>query len=110
MTGLTWAPGFHPTEMSIIFVREANGVYMLNTQNWHISNLINFSEGSAKHPDLSLLEIVDSFDHKLIVYTLDKKDKVLVKRSYSHLLKFCLQTASIRASCFRADFLRKRLE
>ena len=96
--------------MSIIFVREPNGVHMINTQTWHISTLINTSDGSAKFPDLSLLEVEESDDHQLIVYTLDKKDKELVKRSYSHLLKYCLQTASIRASCFKNESLRKRLD
>lgn len=31
VTGLHWAPNYHPTELSIVFIRETNGVHMLNT-------------------------------------------------------------------------------
>ena len=55
VTGMQLVPGFHPRENSILFIREPNGVYMVNTQTWHISTLINISDGSAKFPDLSLL-------------------------------------------------------
>ena len=83
---------------------------MVNTQTWHISTLINISEGSAKFPDLHLLQVVSGDDHSLILYTMDKSDKVLIKRTYSHMLKYCLQTASIRASCSRPEVLHRRLE
>ena len=58
-TGIQWAPGFHPTEMSIVFLRDSQGVHMLNTQTWHVSTLINMAEGAAKFPDLSLLRVVE---------------------------------------------------
>ena len=109
-TGLQWAPSFHPTELSIVFIRDPNGVHMLNTQTWHSQTLINVSDGSAKFPDLSLLEIADGSDHTLMIYTVDKTDKILIKRTYSHMLKYCLQTASIRANCFKPEALRKRIE
>lgn len=109
-TGLQWAPSFHPMEMSIVFVRGINGVHMLNTQTWHISTLIYMSDGSAKFPDLQLLDVAEGEDHSLVVLTMDKQDKLLVKRTYSHMLKFCLQTASIRSSCFKAEAIKKRLE
>ena len=63
---------------------------MVNTQTWHISNLINVSDGSAKFPDLNLLQVVSGEDHSLVVLTMDKADKVLIKRVYSHMLKYCL--------------------
>ena len=83
---------------------------MVNTQTWHISTLINVSDGSAKFPDLQLLQVVAGEDHSLVLYTMDKADKVLIKRTYSHMLKYCLQTASIRASCSRPESLTRRLE
>ena len=110
VTGLQLVPGFHPRENSIMFIREPNGVHMVNTQTWHISTLINISDGSAKFPDLSLLQVVKGEDHSLVLLTMDKADKVLIKRTYSHMLKFCLQTASLRASCFKPEFLTRRLE
>ena len=109
-TGLTWAPNFHTRELSVVFLRDTSGVHMINTQTWNIQTLINISDGSAKFPDLSLLEVVEGDDHQLIVYTIDKNDKFLIKRSYSHILKYCLQTASLRTNCFKPGNLSKRLE
>ena len=102
-TGLEWVPGFHPTEMSFIWVRGTNGVHLLNTQTWHITTLISITHGSASYPDLSLLALAAGEDHKLEVFTVNKKDKQLVKRSYSYMLKYCLQTASIRATGSKPD-------
>lgn len=110
VTGVQMVPGFHPRENSIIFIREPNGVHMVNSQTWHISTLINVSDGSAKFPDLSLLQVVAGDDHQLVVYTLDKADKVLIKRTYSHILKYCLQTASLRSSMSKPENLTRRLE
>ena len=70
-TGLQWAPGYHPREMSVIFVRGTNGVHMVNTQTWHITTLVNLHDGGAKFPDLSLLQIEAGEDHRLVVYTCD---------------------------------------
>lgn len=109
-TGLEWVPDYHPTELSFIWVRGTNGVHLLNTQTWHITTLISIAEGSASYPDLSMLAVTASDDHKLEVFTVNKKDKLLVKRSYSYMLKYCLQTASIRASNSKPDALRRRLE
>ena len=110
VTGMQLVPDFHPRENSILFIREPNGVYMVNTQTWYISKLINIADGSAKFPDLSLLQVVAGEDHSLVMLTMDKADKVLVKRTYSHMLKYCLQTASLRASCARPEQLTRRLE
>jgi len=55
VTGMQIVPEFHSRENSIIFVREPNGVHMVNTQTWYISTLINIDDGCAKFPDLSLL-------------------------------------------------------
>ena len=30
-TGLQWAPDFHPRENSIAFIRDPNGIYIINT-------------------------------------------------------------------------------
>ena len=109
-TGLKWAPNFHPSENSIIFIRDPNGVHMINTQTWHIQTLINICDQGAKFPDLNLLEVVEQDDHEITVITVNKADKFLVKRTYSHMLKYCLQTASIRANCFKSELIRKRLE
>jgi len=106
-TGLQWAPGFHPREMSFFFVRGANGIHLVNTQTWHVTTLINMSEGAASFPDLSLLLVEAGDDHSIVIYTLDKFDKVLVRHSYSHMLKFCVQTASVRASQSKAEMRRK---
>lgn len=108
-TGLQFAPDFHPDEMSIMFVRDESGVHMINTQTWHISTLINMAQGGDKFPDLSLLEVASTEDHRTLIFTMDKNDSVLVKRSYSNMLKYCLQTASIRSSCFKSEALRKKL-
>ena len=67
-------------------------------------------DGGAKFPDLQLLDVAEAEDHQLVVLTMDKQDKVLVKRTFSHMLKFCLQTACLRSSCFKSEALRKRLE
>ena len=73
-------------------------MHLVNTQTWQVTTLINMSEGAASFPDLSLLHVDAGEDHELIVFTLDKLDKVLIRHSYSHMLKFVVQTASIRAS------------
>ena len=82
---------------------------MVNTQTWTVTTLINMSDGAASFPDLSLLHVEAGEDHELVIYTLDKRDKVLVRHSYSHMLKFVIQTASIRASQSKAELRRKGL-
>ena len=95
--------------MSVFFVRGTNGVHMVNTQTWHVTTLINLDEGGATFPDLSLLYIEAGEDHKLIVFTMDKGDRVLIRRTYSHMLKFCIQTACMRVSCEHPELRRKSL-
>lgn len=95
--------------MSIIYVRGTGGIHMVNTQTWAITTLVHLSEGGAKFPDLALLTVEAGLDHRLVVYTCDKADHVLVKRSFSHMLKFCIQTACIRATESKPEALRKKL-
>ena len=71
---------------------------MVNTQTWNVTTLIHLAEGAANFPDLSLLLVEADEDHRIVVYTMDKRDSVLVRHNYSHMLKFCIQTACVRAS------------
>lgn len=96
-TGVDFAPAYHPEEMSIIFLRDPKGIRIINTQTWHVSTLIRIEDGE-KFADLKLLQVESEDDHGITIYTFDKNDKQLVKKSFSKLLKYCLQTTSLRAS------------
>ena len=76
--------------MSIVLVRDSKGIYMINTQTWHISTLVNLTAEGEKFPDLHLMLMVAGNDHSLVMYTLDKADKFLMRCTYSNMLKFCL--------------------
>lgn len=96
-TGVKFVPGYHPDEMSIIFIRDSKGIRIINTQTWLVSTLIRISDGD-RFADLRLLEVEPAEEHMMTVYTLDQGDTVLVKKTFSKLLKYCLQTTSIRSS------------
>ena len=95
-TGAVFAPGYHPDEMSIILVRDSKGIRIINTQTWLVSTLIRLEDGE-KFADLKLLETEQGDNHEIVIYTLDKNDTVLVKKTFSKLLKYCLQTTSLRS-------------
>jgi hypothetical protein len=69
-TGIAFAPGYHPEEMSIIFVRDQNGIRIINTQTWHISTLMTYEEGE-KFIDLKLMVIENSNDHETTFFTME---------------------------------------
>ena len=92
------APDFHADEMSYIFVRDDSTIKLINTQNWLVSELVEVGEG-LKFPDLNLFEVMHDGENQISVFTVKgKTNNTLVKRTYSHLLKYCMQTASIKAS------------
>ena len=96
--------------MSYIFVRDESTIQLINTQNWLVSELVEVGEG-PNYPDLQLFEIMQDAENQITIFTTKGKDnEVLVKRTYSHMLKYCLQTASLRASCAAPNQLNRRLE
>ena len=105
-TGVEFAPGFHPDELSIIFVRDSKGIRIVNTQTWWVSTLIRLEDGE-KFADLKLMQIEKEGDHEMTIYTFDKGDTVLVKKTFSKLLKYCLQTTSLRSSTKKSAITKK---
>ena len=65
-------------------------------------------DAGEKFADLKLLEVEQGDDHEIVVYTMDKGDTQLVKKTFSKLLKYCLQTTSLRSSATR-DALGKKI-
>ena len=98
------APGFHADEMSFIFVRDASTIKLINTQSWLASELVEVGEGMLAFPDLQLFEVIQEEESQISVFTAKGPgNNTLIKRSYSHLLKYCLQTASMKASAIAND-------
>lgn len=103
ITGAQMAPDFHPDEMSYIFAKDESTIKLINTQNWLVSELVEVGEG-LKFPDLQLFEVMHDGENQISVYTVKgKSNNQLIKRTYSHLLKYCMQTASIKASACAND-------
>ena len=89
--------------MSFVFLRDDHSIKLLNTQTWLVSELVELGEG-LNFPDLQLFEVIQEGDNQISVFTVKGKNNgTLVKRTYSHLLKYCLQTASIKASASSHD-------
>ena len=125
-TGAFLCPNFHPDELSFIFVRDQTSIHAVNTQTWHMSTLVNLKGEGAKFADLNLLEVhlasaepihkdevvwdERERQHELVFFSLDESDSKLVKRKYSYLLKYCLQTSSLRAGTFKKEKLRKKVK
>lgn len=56
------------------------------------------------YPDLQLFEIMQDSENQITIFTTKgKENEVLVKRTYSHMLKYCMQTASMKASAMASD-------
>lgn len=125
-TGAAVCPNFHADELSIIFVRDQTAIHAVNTQTWHMSTLVNLKGEGAKFADLNLLEVrlaseepthkdevvweARERDHELVFFSLDESDSKLVKRKYSYLLKYCLQTSSLRATTFKKEKLKRKIK
>lgn len=96
-------PDFHADENSFIFVKDESSIKLINTQTWLVSELVDVGEG-MKWPDLQLFEVMQEGDNQISLFTVKgKTNSKLIKRTYSHLLKYCMQTASIKASAAAND-------
>ena len=101
--GAQLAPDFHADEMSYIFVRDESTIQLINTQNWLVSELVEVGEG-PNFPDLQLFEVTQDSENQITIFTTKgKNNEQLVKRTYSHMLKYCMQTASMKASAMASD-------
>lgn len=106
VTGAAMTPDFHADENSFVFVKDEATVKLINTQTWLVSELVEVGEG-MKWPDLQLFEVLQEGDNQIAIFTVKGKNNgQLVKRTYSHLLKYCMQTASIKASAAANDHER----
>lgn len=91
-------PDFHADDNSYVFVRDESTVKLINTQTWLCSELVEVGEG-LKYPDLQLFEVIQEGDNQISIFTVKGENNgQLIKRTYSHLLKYCMQTASLKAS------------
>ena len=93
------APGFHSSELSFVFVRSTDCIMLINTQNWKVSKFVEIGQGMTEYPDLQLFEVIQNNDDNISVYTVKgDNNEQLIKRTYSHLLKYCMHNASIKIS------------
>ena len=70
------------------------------------SELVEVGEG-LKYPDLQLFEVMQEGDNLISIFTVKgENNEQLVKRTYSHLLKYCMQAASLQASALANEPLR----
>ena len=108
MLGSSMCPGFHFDELSFVFVRDESTIKLINTQNWVVTELVEVGEG-MKYPDLQLLRVtVDRENQLTILTTKGPHNEKLVKRTYSELLKYCMQVASVKTSALAADPQRNK--
>jgi len=60
-----------------------------------VTDLVDVGEG-MKWTDLQLLEVMREEGNCISLFTVKgAENNQLIKRTYSHLLKYCMQTASI---------------
>lgn len=103
VVGAAATPGFHRDENSFIFVRDESTIKLINTQDWKVCDLVTIGEG-LKFPDLTLFEVMKENGNQISIFTTKgDNNNQLIKRTYSHLLKYCMQTASIKASAQIGD-------
>ena len=93
------APNFNQSENSFVFVRDNESIMLINTQSWNVSKLVEVGEGMTQYPDLQLFEVSEDDNDNISVYTVKgDTNGQLIKRTYSHLLKYCMHSASIKIS------------
>jgi len=101
--GAAATPDFHRDENSFIFVRDESTIKLINTQDWKVCDLVTIGEG-LKFPDLKLFEVMKENGNQISIFTTKgDNNNQLIKRTYSHLLKYCMQTASIKSSAQIGD-------
>ena len=97
--GACMAPDFHSTENSFILVRDNESIMLINTQSWNVSKLVEVGQGMTQYPDLQLFEVSEDSHDNISVYTVKgDTNGQLIKRTYSHLLKYCMHNASVKIS------------
>ena len=73
-----------------------------------MTELVEVGEG-MKYPDLQLLRVTCDRENQLtILTTKGPHNEKLVKRTYSELLKYCMQVASVKTSALAADPQRNK--
>ena len=103
--GAAISPSFHADELSFIFVRDDSKISLINTQTWHVTELVDLGDG-PKFPDLHLFDVIEE-ENQISIFTMKGQGhNQLIKRTYSDLLKYCMQTSSIKSSVQARDPLR----
>ena len=97
------APRFHADELSFIFVRDDSSIKLINTQTWHVTELVDLGE-AQKYPDLHLFDVIEEEENQISFFTVKGAGhNQLIKRTYSDLLKYCMQSSSIKSSVLARD-------